>query len=206
MATVPQCAEQRVVLDGVKWSTYLAIIDDRERGGRITYDRGVLEIMSPGKLHENVSRLLGRMVETFTEVLEIEMCSVASTTCKREDVERGFEADEAYYIQNAAAVASKDELDLAFDPPPDLVIEVDITRSSIRKFDLFHSLGVPELWRYVGDQLSIHVHTPNGYQEQDASNVLPNFPVAQARTMLAARSDTGETQLIRQFRKLIRAN
>ena len=135
MSTVSHPAEQRVVIDGVRWSTYVSLLEDGEnQRGRMTFDQGVLEIMSPGRVHENVGRLLGRMVEAFTEELEIEVVSVASTTFKREDMKRGFEADEAYYIRNAAAVAGKGELDLTIDPPPDLVIEVDMSRSSMERY------------------------------------------------------------------------
>ena len=126
LSTITYPAEQRVVVDNVRWSTYVALLEDtHSRRGRITYDHGVLEIMSPSKLHEKVGRLLGRMVEAFTEELQIEIESTASTTIKHEAVKRGFEADESYYIQNADAVRGKDDIDPAVDPPPDLVIEID---------------------------------------------------------------------------------
>ena len=205
MSTVSRTAEQRVVIDGVRWSTYLSLLEDGEsQRGRMTFDQGVLEIMSPGRVHENVGRLLGRMVEAFTEELEIEVVSVASTTFKREDVNRGFEADEAYYIQNAAAVADKGELDLEIDPPPDLVIEVDISRSSIDKMPLFHSLGVPEIWRYAGDKLSVYLRGHAGYVLSEKSNVLPRFPLDEAGQVIEQRTTVGETQQIRSFRTYIR--
>ena len=100
MSTVPFLAEQRVILDHISWQTYLAILNDADNcRGRMTYDRGVLEIMAPSKLHEQVKRLIGRMVEVFTEELNIDIESASSTTFKREDLERGFEADECYYIR-----------------------------------------------------------------------------------------------------------
>ena len=160
--------------------------------------------MSPGRIHENVGCLIGRMVEAFTEELGIEIVSVASTTFKREDVKRGFEADEAYYIQNAAAVASKGELDLLTDPPPDLVIEVDVSRSSIDKQPVFRALGVPEVWRYAGNELEVFVRAYDGYMVVDQSGVLPRFPLAQAADLLRQRTTVGETQLICGFRTWVR--
>jgi Uma2 family endonuclease len=206
MSTVSRPAEQRVVIDGVRWSTYLSLLEDGEnQRGRMTFDQGVLEIMSPGRVHENAGRLLGRMVEAFTEELEIEVVSVASTTFKREDVQRGFEADEAYYIQHTDAVASKGELDLEVDPPPDLVVEVDISRSSIDKLPLFYALGVPEIWRYAGDELCVYSRGNADYIQSEGSNALPQFPLDEARKVMQQRTTVGETQLIRGFRAFIRA-
>src|SRR5688500_10517334 len=91
MSTAPFLAEQRVILDHISWQTYVAILHDADHcRGRMTYDRGVLEIMAPSKLHENVKRLIGRMVEAFTEERNIDMVSASSTTFKREDLDRGF--------------------------------------------------------------------------------------------------------------------
>ena len=64
MSTVSVSPEQRVILEPIQWSTYLAILNDVDnRHGGITYDQGVLEIMSPSRPHERIKRLLGRMVE-----------------------------------------------------------------------------------------------------------------------------------------------
>jgi Uma2 family endonuclease len=172
----------------------------------MAYDQGTLEIMSPGKSHENVGCLIGRMIEAFTEELAIEIVSVASTTFKREDVQRGFEADKAYYVANANAVVSKTDLDLTVDPPPDLVVEVDISRSSINKLPIFHSLGVPEVWRFVNDELILLVRDESQYRESTASSLLPRFPLEKAREVLTQRMTLGETGLIRRFRTWVREN
>jgi Uma2 family endonuclease len=207
MASVSYIGEQRVVLDNISWSTYLAILNDVEnRRGRIAYDRGVLEIMSPSKRHENTKNLIGRMVEIFTDVLEIEVDSVCSTTFRREDLQRGFEADESYYIQHAAAVAGKDEIDLTIDPPPDLVIEVEISRSSLDKFQLYRALGIPEVWRYDGDTLRMYELGGDEYEEIGQSQVLPRFPINKARGLIGQRTARGETPMMREFRQWVQQN
>lgn len=205
MSTVPFLAEQRVILDNISWQTYLAILNDADNcRGRMTYDRGILEIMAPSKLHEQVKRLIGRMVEVFTEELNIDIESVGSTTFKREDLERGFEADECYYIQQAAAVRGKDEIDLLIDPPPDLLIEVDISRSSLSKFGIYGALGVPEVWRYDGERLRFYVRQAKGYREVQDSSVLPPLSASQLLHFLRQRLDQSETALIRGFRQWVR--
>ncbi len=204
MSTVPFLAEQRVVLDHISWQTYEAILNDAEnRRGRITYDRGVLEIMAPSKLHENVKRLIGRMVEVFTEELDIDMASASSTTFKREDLDRGFEPDESYYLQHAADVLGKDEIDLLIDPPPDLLIEVDISRSSLGKFGIYRALGVPEVWRYDGERLRFYVLEADAYVEVLESSVLPPLSASQLSPFLSRRLEVSETALIREFRQWV---
>ena len=205
MSTVSQIGEQRVRLDNIRWSTYLAILEDTPNcRGRITYDHGVLEIMSPSKNHENVGRLLGRMVETFTEEMQIEIVSVASTTVKREEFQQGFEADEAYYIQSAELVRHKTEIDPLVDPAPDLVIEVDISRSSMGKLPIFQAFQVPEAWRYRGETLFVYILSDDQYVLAKTSVVLPGFPLEQAERILNQKNSVGETELIRGFRAWIR--
>ena len=123
-------AVNRVLISNVSWHTYESLLTDLEEqpGTKLTYDRGWLEIMTPLVSHESSKKLLGRFVEAATEELNIEMRSLGSLTCKRQDLERGIEPDQCYYMQNEAVMRGK-EVDLSVDPPPDLAIEVDITGS-----------------------------------------------------------------------------
>ena len=52
--------------------------------------------MSPSKAHESNRSMLGRMVEMFSLQYDIDIASSASTTFKRRDLRRAFEADESY--------------------------------------------------------------------------------------------------------------
>ena len=204
MSIVSSPAEQRVILDNIRWPTYLAILEDvGNRRGRIAYDQGVLEIMSPSKVHEQIKRLIGRIVEAFTEESQLDVVSAGSTTFKREDLARGFEPDECYYLQNAPVVRAKDEVDLSVDPPPDLVIEVDISRSSLNKFPIYLALEVPEVWLYDGEHLRICVLKGREYVESDQSVVLPQLPVDAMTHCLSQRATVDENQLIREFRRRV---
>jgi Uma2 family endonuclease len=208
MSVVSTPAEQRVRLYNVSWQTYLALLADTDQcGSRLTYDEGTLEIMSPSHLHENVKRLIGRMIEAFTEVMDIDICSGGSTTFKREDLQRGIEPDECYYIQHAAAVRPKQEIDPAIDPPPDLFIEVDISRSSIGKFVICAALNIPEVWRYDGESLLVYLLADDGrYALADQSSALPQFPLDELARLLDQRSSLSETRLIRSFRAWVKSN
>lgn len=202
MLAITSEAEQRVVIDRVSWPTYLGLVESGQvRRGRMTYHCGTLEIMSPGKRHENFGRLLGRLVEAFTEEMDVEIVSVKSMTYKREDLLRGFEGDEAYYIQSSRLVQTKTEIDALEDPPPDLVIEIDITRSSIEKLAVFGPLGVPEVWRFDGADLQIHLLEAGEYRLSKQSLALPAFPILKALEILQDNGQTNETKLVRRFRQ-----
>lgn len=137
--TVKGPADQRVVLHGTSWETYERLLADHENHSapRFTYDRGELEIMSPSPEHEKLNRRLSQLVMALTEEMEIEAEDFGSTTFRREDLERGFEPDSCFYIQNEERVRGKDRIDLAVDPRPDLVIGIDITSPSINKLPIY---------------------------------------------------------------------
>src|ERR1700723_3051315 len=117
-------AEQRVRLSGVPWDVYVAFCDGvGERYIRMTYDQGELEIMSVSPKHDNGKKRLGRLVETLTEELDIDIASYGSMTCRREDLLRALEPDDCYWIANELLVRGRVDLDLEYDPPPDLSLE-----------------------------------------------------------------------------------
>ena len=129
----------------------------------------------------------------------IDIISSASTIFRRDDLQCGFEADESFYIQHEAVVRGKTEIDLAIDPPPDLVVEVEHTRSAINKLALLAAIGVPEVWRYDGQRLWLGQLVNKEYKPIRSSVVLNGFPVAQAELTLQAIGSASETQLVRQF-------
>ena len=192
--------ETRIVLRDIDWDVYQSLAAGSERAGRrIVFDRGEMEIMSPSWTHEIDKALINRMVERFAEARNLDVLSSASTTFKRSDLDRGFEPDASFYIQNEPTVRSKGEIDLAVDPPLDLVIEIERSRSAIRKLPLLAEFGVPEVWRYDGQDLTVYRLTSSGYQSADRSGCLPAFPVQVAGEILRAIGSVSETELIRRF-------
>jgi Uma2 family endonuclease len=196
-----------VLLENISWQTYQALLKDIEEqpGIRMTYDHGILEIMAPLDPHEAYKKLLGRLVEAATEELNIEIRSLGSRTCSREDMARGLEPDQCYYIQHELAVRGKKQLDLNQDPPPDLVIEIDITNSSMNRISLYEALQVPEVWRYDGSQLTVYCLENKKYQITDRSEALPQLTPSQLVRFLKLAETMGETSLIRSFREWVRS-
>ena len=145
---------QHAVLYDVDWAFYNELLRRAEnRNVRLTYDNGTLEIMSPLAEHESWKKRLASLIEVHAMELRLPMRRLGSTTYRRENLQKGLEPDECYYIQHVAQVKNKRRIDLDRDPPPDLVIEIELTSSTLAKAPIYASLGVPELWRFNGRQL-----------------------------------------------------
>jgi Uma2 family endonuclease len=192
----------QVLLHNVPWSTYETLLSDLDlRGTRLTYDRGNLQIMSPSREHERLKTLIGRMIETLTLEWKIPISSGGSTTMKSEMKQRGLEPDECYYVANEARMRGKDDFDINVDPPPDLVVEVDITRSSLNRMDLYAAFGVPEVWRYDGTTLHVAGLQADGtYAARNESLAFPFLPLAEFARFLDHRNQVDETTLVSSFR------
>src|SRR5947209_6294150 len=134
-------------LYGVDWREYTRMLKAfaDQRGVRLTYDRGELEIMSPTFEHDNDAYILGRFVDVLTEELGLPIKGGRSTTFRRKKKQRGLEPDNCYWIAHEAQVRGLRRIDLRIHPPPDLAIEVDVTHQSINRMRIYANLGVPEV-------------------------------------------------------------
>lgn len=197
--------ETKTVLTGVRWETYQALALDLAENSskKLAYDQGILEIMTPLPEHEVNKRFLGRIVETTTEVLGLEISSFGSTTWSLEAVKRGIEPDECYYITNEALIRGKLEFDLNIDPPPDLAIEIDITSSSLDRLGIYAAVGIGEIWRFDGQDLFIYCLKNGVYEQQEYSQLLPILSKSIIVSFLKRRGEMGENALIRKFRQWI---
>ena len=177
-----------VVLRGVSWQTYQAMRNDPGiRRVRLTYDRGNLQIMPPLFRHESYAEALGQLVKALAAAAKRRSKSAGSTTFQREDLERGLEPDRCFYIQNVDAVLGKIQLDPSTDPPPDLAVEVDITSSSLNRLGIYAALGVPEVWRFDGEQFEILLRRDEtSYDRVAASLAFPTLRTAKVVELLHA--------------------
>jgi Uma2 family endonuclease len=175
VAAVPRTYSQRTVLSQVSWRTYESLLEDySDRSGpRFSFDRGVLEIVTLSAAHEEANRTIALFIELVAGARAIRVRNVGSMTYKRETLQRGFEPDSSFYIQNEGRVRGLDQIDAATDPPPDLVIEIDVSRSSLDKLALYAAMGVPEVWRFDDGRLAIGILVAGGYEETTVSRVLP---------------------------------
>jgi len=203
--TLPTTAN--VVLEGIRWTTFEALLEDLgDHRGRATYDGGRFELMSPSKKHEAIKKLLARLIELYALEMGIDIESLGSTTFRRPDLERGIEPDECYYVQHAAAIRGRDDVDLTRDPPPDLVVEAEVTRCVIERLPIYAALGVPEVWRHNGERLRVERLGPDGvYRHAAQSGVFPHLPIDELDRFLVRRKEDGENAILRAFLEWVRA-
>ncbi|ABA22901.1 Protein of unknown function DUF820 [Trichormus variabilis ATCC 29413] len=197
----------RVRLHNVSWQEFEAILAELgdHRATRLAYSQGTLEMRMPLPKYEVAKVIIGDLVKIILEELEIDCESFGSTTFKREDMRFGIEPDDSFYIQNYAQMIGKERIDLTVDPPPDLVIEVDVTSKT--QLDAYEALQVPELWRYETGKLQINVFQDGKYIESAISPNFPNLPIVEAIPKFVEQSRTlGRSPALRAFRKWVREN
>ncbi len=196
---------QRIQLQAINWQEFEAILDELgdKRTSRIAYSDGVLEIRMPLPKHEKAKVLVGDMVKILLEELNIDNECFGSSTFKRQDMTKGIEPDDCFYIENSAQMIGKDRIDLTIDPPPDLAIEVDVTSKT--GLDAYQALGVPELWRLEDGLLRISLLQDGQYHDAKSSPHFPQFPIVDGITQFLDRSHTeGRSQTLKAFRQWVR--
>jgi len=193
------------VLQKLSWSTFKALMADvgENRGWRFAFDKGVLEIRMPLAEHERPKGMLESFIEALADELEIEVMKLGALTLEREDLSRAIEPDSCFYIQNEALVRGK-SISLPEDPPPDLAIESDYTNSSVKKFDIYAALGVPELWRYSQQTLHVYQLVEGKYQQSDSSIAFPMLPLAEIPGLIEQSQTVGQRTAVRLFKQRIR--
>jgi len=195
------------VFHEVSWDDYeamLRIVGDRPI--RVIYDQGNMEIMSPTFRHDRFGYLLTRLVDTWCDELNIPVEGGRTTTLKRHDLSKGAEPDECFWLRDHAVwMCGKENLDLAVDPRPDLVVEVDVTSSSLSRLKIFAALGIPEVWRHDGKSLRFLSLQSNGdYQSVESSLNFPQLTVAKVIEFIRQAETMDKTALVRSFRAYVR--
>jgi len=203
MAAVLNPTEQKVIIEHVSWQTYERLSADlADRSApRLTYDCGVLEIMSPTPRHEELNRNLALLITILAAALGLDMRNLGSATFRRADLNRGFEPDSCFYIEHEAAIRGKAKIDLSHDPPPDLVIEIDITSGSLDKFPLYRQIGVPEIWRYDNHRLTIFHLLNDEYQASESSRAFRDVQAADLARLLQESLSQPSTQWLRALQE-----
>ena len=193
----------RVVLYNIGWQQFENLLKDLgdKRAARIAYDRGTLEIMTPLPEHEHYKEVISDIVKDLGDLLDLDYESLGSTTWKRESRLAGVEPDNCFYFQNEAAIRGKLQFDLNQDPPPDLVLEIDLTSKSLNRFPIYARLGVPEIWCYDSGELKIYQLQNGEYQEAQISLVFPNLAVQEIPTLIEKNRSLGR----RAIRQVVRA-
>ncbi|MGA9995790.1 MAG: Uma2 family endonuclease [Pyrinomonadaceae bacterium] len=187
---------------GVSWDTYLQLLEELGNNGnvRLTFNRGALEIMSPKRLHEQITRLIDMVVTLLAFELGLNVDNCGAMTLRVESAQRGGEPDSCFYVANEAAVRGVEEIDLKIHPPPDIVLEVDITSPSLDKFGLYLAARVTEVWRYDGTRMNFFALAKEKYESISHSRCFPHLTAAMLERYLTIGRTQGSTAMLRMVK------
>jgi Uma2 family endonuclease len=197
----------RVVLYNISWEQYEKFLEDLgdRSSARMAYDNGTLEIMTPLPEHEYFKETIGDAVKDAVEELEIDYESYGSTTWRKQVALAGAEPDNCFYFQNEAEIRGRLDLDVSKgDPPPDLVLEIDMTSKSLDRFPIYARLGVPEIWCYDARALKIYHLEGDQYVKAQVSLALPQLPVQELPQLIESHRGQGRLALRRSVREWAR--
>jgi Uma2 family endonuclease len=195
-----------LVLQQFSWEDYERLIEDLTVSHarlRVTYDHGRVEIMSPLNEHEGYARFIDDLVRAFADYSHLKLEKFGGTTWRRRKLEQGLEADCCYYVTNADRIIGVKRIDLDTDPPPDIVVEIDITTESFSKFHIYAGLKVTEIWLYDGkkEKLKFYLLGGQSYHEINESAVLPGLRSVMIEKALNQSKVDGQTAALEAFRR-----
>lgn len=204
LLTIP--VGQSVLLENVSWQAFETLLVEigEHRAARLAYDEGILEIMAPLPEHEYYKEASGVLVQDLADIVDIDYETLGSTTWKRQDLLAGVEPDNCFYFQNEQLIRGKLDFDLTKDPPPDLVLEIDVTHKSLDRFPIYARLGVLEIWRYEKGLIKIYQLQGNKYVETYTSLTFPLIPVQQIIPFIQQHRAAGKKTMRRAFRDWVR--
>lgn len=195
------------LLHDISWRLYEELLQATEdQHIRMTYDRGDLELMSPLPRHEKYKVLVRILIEELARELDMDIVCFGSMTCKREDLVRGLEPDECYYIAKAKVMWKKLDIDFSIDPPPDLAVEIDVTSNSLDRHGIYAALGVPELWRYNGSTLRVYHLIKGKYVLKKKSSAFPHVPIDGFESFIKTWDSFSQREWLDKFREWVRTN
>lgn len=193
---------------GVSWEEYEQLLDQlgEASGLRISYGDGRLQVMTLSSEHENYVRFIESLITVIRLRLRINIRSFGSATMKHKKRKKGNEPDACFYIQTAAVIGNRIKIDFSTDPPPDVAVEVDIHHDSQSKSSIYAALGVPEIWRFDGQKLSIHLLHGKDYVEAPQSQALPILTSQALTEFLIRLPKDGESQTLLAFDEWLQYN
>jgi Uma2 family endonuclease len=167
--------DTEVIFHGATWEDYeeLLVQVGEAAGLRISFNDGTLKVMSLSSEHEKYVRFIEGLIVAIKLRLRINIVSFGSATMRKRKESKGNEPDACFYVQTAAMIGNRIKLDFSIDPPPDVVLEVDIHHDSTDNDAIYAALGVPEIWRYDEWAMTIYQLQESGYVVAETSRALP---------------------------------
>jgi Uma2 family endonuclease len=195
----------KLVVPDVTWEDYEELLQElAERPHlRVSFDSGRLEIVSPSSKHERYGEFINDLVRAYADACDSELDKLGHTTWKRKALSKGAEADGCYYIRNFERIRSKETIDLESDPPPDIVLEIEVTTDSKKKLSIYAALRVPEVWIYDGKEARFFALENDQYVPIQESQFLPRLTGAMIAEAVEASKTQGQKTALAAFRARI---
>jgi Uma2 family endonuclease len=189
-----------VRLEGT-WQDYQALVDrlgDRTLP-RIKYRPGEIILMSPMARHGREAHVIATVASILFDHYGQDYEAFTPITMDLPEV-RGIEPDYCFYVDHLQSIVGKDRINWAIDPPPDLVIEIDVT--SYTNMADYLPYRVPEVWLWKRAQLQIHQLINGRYVVVNKSQFFPAINLAQIVTSAIEESKQVTTsRLMRTLRQ-----
>jgi Uma2 family endonuclease len=194
-------ADTVVAFHDVSWEDYEKLLEQvgEASGLRISYGDGTLTVMTLSSEHESYERFIESLVSLVRVRLRLNIRFFGSATMKKRKPRKGLEPDACFYVQTADALGKRIQLDFEVDPPPDIAVEIDLHHQSLSKFPIYAALGVGEIWRYDGRELTIHLLEVEHYLTVSQSRALPMLTSQILTDFLRRLRDDGELDAILAF-------
>jgi Uma2 family endonuclease len=198
--------QEQVVQLKVSWETYetLAAGIDEDSHTLLSYDGETLELRSPHTEHEAYKTLIDLLLGIVMAEWDINLYGTGSTTLKAKPI--GAEPDTSYYSANAAKVGGFKQIDLGSRPPPDLVVEIDLSRGRMDKLRLYAELSIPEYWRLNHEGLQAFTLIDRAYAPIDVSRVVVGLPMGELERFLERRLEPDRRTVCKDWQAWLRTN
>jgi Uma2 family endonuclease len=194
-----------VTFRDVSWDEYEELLEqvDEAPGLRISYDNGSLHVIAVSAEHEKYAFFINSLIAGIRLRLRMDILAFGSATMRKPKRSAGHEPDACFYVQTAPLIGNRVQLDFETDPPPDIVVEVDVHHDSRSRFRVYAALGVPEIWRYDGQAMTIYHLSKEGdgqeYVAGDTSTGLPMLSAQLLTEMLERMRRDGELSALLAF-------
>lgn len=206
---VSQLSDGQVeIFHNVTWDEYEELLEqvgETRHGLRISYNDGTLKVVSLSPEHEKYVSFINSLVVHIRLRFRMNILFFGSATMRKKKKSKGNEPDACFYVQTAAVLGNRIKLDFTVDPPPDVVVEVDIHHDSTGNDPIYAALGVPEIWRYDGWKATILHLQEDGYVEAETSDALPMITSAILTEYLTRLQEDGEFAAIIAFDEWLRS-
>jgi Uma2 family endonuclease len=182
-----------IVLRAVGWADYQRLLEIRDEGQtpRLTYLKGVLELMTPSQPRESIKSMIGCLVEAWCLERGVDISPYGSWTHESKENERGIEPDECYILG-----------DNPQSQRADLAIEVEWTRGAINKLDVYRKFGVQEVWIWRKNEIEVFSLRGDQYAKVESSQLLAGLDLR----LLAGFIDVRPmTRAVIAFREALRS-